>query len=385
MTKIILLFIVSIGLQMVSASLDVALQSFLASTTRKSLVGNKADSIKNLYNLYKIEFNRNSNTTSEDKVRFISFNNTLHGILNDYRQGEKTYTLGLNNYADWTQDELNILSHGIQLPKDHISKTNVKPGDRLLTWNGKSSHGRTILPTSYDLTTKVVPGTAVPFFLSAKSQGKCGSCYAFAFISLLEFQYTLQSKSSINLSEQQIVDCSIDDNGCGGGYFSNTFKYFQNNIWKVNGAPYYPYKGINGACAFKSVGGGGMQFGSLRYIRVPTNNTAAMQQALIDYGPLWVSLFIGDQTTLTYQMISSTFKNYKSGIFQVNGCPASVRSSNHAVVIVGYGVDQTTGIPYWKVRNSWGPTWGDGGYFKIKRGVSMCGIESGAFYIARAV
>ncbi|CAF1053436.1 unnamed protein product [Rotaria sordida] len=83
-------------------------------------------------------------------------------------------------------------------------------------------------------------------------------------------------------------------------------------------------------------------------------------------------------------MISSTFKTYKSGIFQVNGCSTSVRSSNHAVVIVGYGVDKTTGMPYWKARNSWGPSWGDGGYFRIQRGVNMYGIEAGAFYITRA-
>ncbi|CAF3481443.1 unnamed protein product [Rotaria sp. Silwood2] len=331
-----------------------------------------------------MEFNRNSNTKDQDKVRFTSFNKTLHDILDDYKKGDKTYTLGLNNHADWTHDEWKILRRGIRVPKGNITNTNVKSGERLLTWDGKSSQGRTIPPVSYDLTKMVVSGTTVPVVLSVKDQGQCGSCYAFAFNSLLEFQYAVQLKRSASLSEQQLVDCSYYDGGCDGGYFPNTFSYLQSNAWQVNGSPYYPYKAIAGQCAFRSTGAGGVIFGTLRYMKVTANNAAAMKQALVDYGPLWVSVFVGDDTTYTYSRISSIFNNYKSGIFQPSGCPTSVSSTNHAVVIVGYGVDTTTGIPYWKVRNSWGSWWGESGYFKIRLGVNMCGIESGPFYVARA-
>ncbi|CAF4576467.1 unnamed protein product [Rotaria sp. Silwood2] len=383
MMKIILLFIVSIGLQVVSADLDVALETFLASTTGRSLVVNKADAIKNLYNLYKIEFNRGLKTKSDDKLRFIAFNNTLQDILDDYQKGEKTYTLGLNDHADWTEDEWRPLRNGVQIPEGDISKTNVKPGERLLTWDGKSSQSRTIPPASYDLTKMVVSGTTVPVVLSIKDQGQCGSCYAFAFNALLEFQYAIQLKSSASLSEQQIVDCSWYDHGCNGGYISGTFKYLQGNVWQINGAPYYPYTARVGQCAFRSTGGGGVKFGSLRYVSVTANNAAAMQQALVDYGPLYVSLFVGDDTTSVYKTISSIFNNYKSGIFGPSGCPTSNSLTNHAVVIVGYGVDATTGLPYWKVRNSWGSWWGESGYFRIRRGLNTCGVESGPFYIAR--
>lgn len=214
---------------------------------------------------------------------------------------------------------------------------------------------------------------------AVRNQGSCGSCYAFAFVSLLEFQYAVQFKSNGDLSEQQIVDCSTRDYGCNGGYFTTTFSYLQTNLWQEKSETTYPYKAKASRCAYSSAGTGA-RFPTLVYKSVTANNAAAMQQALVSYGPLWVSVFVGDQT---YRTISSNFNAYQKGIFQPSGCPTSLSSTNHAVVIVGYGVDATTNIPYWKVRNSWGPNWGESGYFRIRRGVNMCGIESGPFYIAK--
>jgi hypothetical protein len=191
-----------------------------------------------------------------------------------------------------------------------------------------------------------------------KNQGKCGSCYAFAFVTLLEAQYAFQLKTGTDLSEQQMVDCSTLDHGCNRGYFTNTFTYLSNNNWQVNSEISYPYKQKAAKCTFKSVGGGGVKFGSLIYRMLPTNDAYSMQQALVNYGPLWTSLFVGDTTTATYKSILRTFSSYTSGVIQPTGCPTSIKNVNHAVVIVGYGVDSKTNVPYWKVRNSWG-NWGE--------------------------
>lgn len=54
---------------------------------------------------------------------------------------------------------------------------------------------------------------------------------------------------------------------------------------------------------------------------------------------------------------------------------------NHAVLLVGYGVEPTTGEKFWTVKNSWSDTWGEDGFFRIRRGTNECSIESMALKV----
>jgi hypothetical protein len=47
---------------------------------------------------------------------------------------------------------------------------------------------------------------------------------------------------------------------------------------------------------------------------------------------------------------------------------------SHAVRIVGWGVDEASGHKYWRVANSWNTFWGEGGFFRLRRGINACGI-----------
>merc|ERR1712124_245841 len=62
--------------------------------------------------------------------------------------------------------------------------------------------------------------------------------------------------------------------------------------------------------------------------------------------------------------VYSDFPTYKSGVYQ--------RTAG-STPLGGYGTE--SGTKYWLVKNSWNEEWGDGGTFKIARGVNECGIE----------
>jgi hypothetical protein len=64
--------------------------------------------------------------------------------------------------------------------------------------------------------------------------------------------------------------------------------------------------------------------------------------------------------------------NPKTDIYEWNGEGPQV--GGHAVEIVGWGVERD--VQYWIVKNSWGTDWGMNGYFRMKRGVDMCEVES---------
>ena len=70
--------------------------------------------------------------------------------------------------------------------------------------------------------------------------------------------------------------------------------------------------------------------------------------------------------------VDGDFRDYKTGVWRMDDCPSTDQDVNHAVVAVGFGTED--GMDYWLVKNSWGSSWGDKGFFKIQRGVNMCGV-----------
>ena len=83
--------------------------------------------------------------------------------------------------------------------------------------------------------------------------------------------------------------------------------------------------------------------------------------------------FLYETGPLAIALNADPLQTYSSGILDLTStkCPSS--GINHAVTLVGYGA--TSSMDYWIVKNSWGKSWGESGYFRIRRGNGTCGVN----------
>jgi len=194
-----------------------------------------------------------------------------------------------------------------------------------------------------------------------------GSCWSFAAAETIESYYAIANPSKIRiLSEQQILDCTPNPSKCGGsgGCGGATVELAFQQIINIGGLssewtyPYSSYFGDNGMCnssRFKPE----VQLSS--FGNLPTNEADPIVAHLLQKGPLAISVD------------ASKWSQYEGGVF--DGCNQTNPDLDHAVQLVGFGTDSQFG-DYWLVRNSWSPSWGEGGFIRLKRSKKEpCGYD----------
>merc|ERR1711972_940271 len=130
----------------------------------------------------------------------------------------------------------------------------------------------------------------------------------------------------------------------------------------------YSYKGRAGSCKASSCSVGIPKGGVTGYKDVATDNDQALMEAVAK-GPVSIAI----------EADKSAFQLYHSGVLS-STCGTNL---DHGVLAVGYGTEN--GKDYWKVKNSWGASWGDEGYIRLERGgkfskLGECGILQMASY-----
>jgi len=190
-----------------------------------------------------------------------------------------------------------------------------------------------------------------------KDQGQCGSCWTFGVMGAIEGMNKVTTGTEVILSEQQLVDCDKDgiNDGCNGGLTDYAYKYLTGkDLYTLDSYPYVSgQSGHGNSCQTGSPSGVKIS----GYFTVPgagsgSQGDDALAKALMT-GPVTVTVAVDDK-----------FANYHTGIMSGVSTQCNL---NHAILATGFGPN------FWKIKNSWGASWGAEGYAKFERSTSGCG------------
>jgi len=336
------------------------------------------------------------------------FGSHIHYVLQTNLAKLRTFQLELNEFADWSVDEFNAWKKGL-IPSTSVRRDFSDDDEsddqsyrrslrkllehryyerrlkrslyrrrlhnrRFFTdWFRNLFNGKKNTVVSNDgNSSNVFDWRAKGLVSRVKDQLKCGACYAFATVAVLETLYATKTQASTitEFSPQQFVDCSANgNNGCSGGNFPPSIRYLNGQGGKIATESSYPYKASKKTCQIDSAST--VELGNIEFTGIAQGDENQLQEAVTNYGPVFIGL--DTETKL--------FMFYKSGVLNVPDCPNRRQDMDHAMAIVGYGYDDALETPYWIIRNSWGAKWGENGYVRLaKNAGNMCGVASMAYY-----
>lgn len=176
------------------------------------------------------------------------------------------------------------------------------------------------------------------------------------------------------ISPQVLLSCSLENDGCHGGYGYSAYNWIYNNeITDETCSPYRARGHDNGFSCSNTTMCKDCP-GDMGDCSVPdsynvynieefgiVSGEEAMMQEIFQRGPIVCGIAVPEDL----------FFNYTGGIYEDKSGEMEIV---HDISVVGYGVEN--GVKYWLVRNSWGTFWGEEGFFRVVRGVNNIAIET---------
>lgn len=264
----------------------------------------------------------------------------------------KTWTAGMpDRFADMTEADFDTMLMDARFLKGG-------PAVPYMTVDARSTE----IPESYDFR-DAYPNCNSP----VQDQGHCGSCWSFSATSAFSDRRCMArlDPESVVYSQQYEVSCDKYDSGCEGGFLPTAWNFFMRTGVPTKECVSYKKEtaedGESGLCPSACDNGDDIQLFTAkgRAMNVGHGNVENIKAALVKYGPLTTGFTVYED-----------FRHYTGGVYQAE---LTKMLGGHAVEIVGYGKEGD--IDFWTIRNSWGPDWGEKGFFRIIRGVNECGIE----------
>jgi len=347
MSRTLIITLALIGLR--TAAALPALKAFVASDAT-FVAPDATSSFVTEFNKFKHDFGKVYQSAEHEAERFVHFVNNLH-FINTFKSD--SVKLAVNQYADMSAAEFKTLYLG------------YKPSPRV-QMKILMSTAANVVDTAADSIDWVAKGAVTP----VKNQGQCGSCWAFSTTGAIEGAIFVKDGVLESLSEQELVSCDTVDSGCQGGSMDNGFTFAETNGLPLESDyPYISGTGSAGTCVKGKTTAAHTKVTDFTDV-TPKSETALKNAVAIQ--PVAVAIEADKQV----------FQFYSSGVIKsTDGCGTNL---DHGVLLVGFGTE-SDGTKYWKVKNSWGSTWGDAGYVKLERTDSTssegtCGIAMDASY-----
>ncbi|MQM05124.1 hypothetical protein Taro_037930 [Colocasia esculenta] len=311
------------------------------------------------------EYGRSYRDEAEKQRRLDIFEQNVEYIDSFNRVEGRRYKLGINQFTDLTNEEFNAAYHGHKSTASIIGaalqRASAVPQTSFLYSSNVDSTADQELPSGMDWRKE---GAVTP----VKNQRGCGSCWAFTAVGAIEAAVKIKTGQLVSLSEQELLDCtntSFSDYGCQGGRMDTAFSYVVERGGLASESA-YPYKAAEDSCRSGNIPPA-EKIHSFGYV---TPNDEQQLLKAVARQPIAV-VFDGHD---------KSFQHYKSGVYTG---PCISFFTVHALTIVGYGASDD-GTKYWTAKNSYGESWGEGGYVRVQRDVQdpagMCGIATWPLY-----
>ena len=271
---------------------------------------------------WKVQYNKNYNDDIQESNAFNNWKTNLQIVNEQNNNPNNKYTLAMNQFSDLSISEFKHKYTSIYF-KNSSMKSSSNPQINIKD-----------LPDSIDWSNETGP---------VMNQGQEGSSAIITVLQCLQSFYKIYQNESEELSEQELIDCIPS---IGPISVDQCWEFIVKNSGLCTEKD-YPYKGEKGPCKKSSC----TPIDPISsYIDVDAIGNATMLQYALLNGPIVVGVD------------ASNMELYSNGVF--NGpCGDSI---DHMMLLVGYGVTES-GDKYWKLKNSWGESWGMNGYILVCR------------------
>ncbi|CAN6482418.1 unnamed protein product [Victoria cruziana] len=277
----ILMLVCVVSALVCAAAVDMSIVSY----DERRPSGRSDPEVMRIYESWMARHGKAYNDLAEKDKRFEAFKDNLH-FIDEHNSGNHSYKLGLNRFADLTNEEYRNMYLGTKMsPNRRNSKL---AGKRYTVKEGEE------LPDQVDWREK---GAVT----DVKDQGSCGSCWAFSTIAAVEGINQIVTEDLVSLSEQELVDCDTSYNqGCNGGLMDYAFQFIINN-GGIDSEEDYPYKARDGTCDQYRKNARVVTIDD--YEDVPENDESALMKAVANQ-PVSVAIEAGGRTFQLYDSVS---------------------------------------------------------------------------------